>query len=623
MLCTNYDGATMMDKRGVDLLGLPPLRGNPFDLRPIESGRAEDIVGRDLLLAKWREHIISKSPRMTILVGERGSGRTSLIRALASQTRKSYIGQHWPDGDPVNSVIHELTIHFGDFNPPKTTQLMIDRLVGNLEQESDSLPLIAFDYPPEVDVSSFVDLISPVLQRLRAFVVVVLTPSQLSNMNEETLMMFDNPEFLEGLTTIQIQQLSDKLVSRRAKERWKINHRLLEAIRDITGGTPRDVIRLLRDLTDERRDVGSHGTLERVMGWEGDISSPQFASESTMQHKSDVVEEVQESEFVMETLVDDREAPSESINFSETEIVVDEEIDVLQKVEFSEEIQGQEILEEISEDPDDLWDEEDDLDEQIRESSPSPEKQGTLEDFVYEPGTEPPMLETGFGFNRLAARSRNAPPKPETPDGTEIIDASSFQSNAPGMTRQYPSPGPVDNYEENIVKDSSAPIDTAINSNSESGVISTDSAYWSVEESSESSLPDFSRDIIPEPPKTVFGIEDAPVDEFIIEDEMPEPFLPPSPPKISISNKWDEDNPLDESKLASLNEAEAMILEASSAREISPSDAELQARLEVGRPRLSQIYNELFRSGLLSVRKQGRKRLFKISEAAAIHFGGA
>ena len=294
----------------------------------------------------------------------------------------------------------------------------------------------------------------------------------------------------------------------------------------------------------------------------------------------------------------------------------------MQKVEFSEEIQGQEILEEISEDPDDLWDEEDDLDEQIRESSPSPEKQGTLEDFVYEPGTEPPMLETGFGFNRLAARSRNAPPKPETPDGTEIIDASSFQNNAPGMTRQYPSPGPVDNYEENIIKDSSAPIDTAISSNSESGVISTDSAYWSVEESSESSLPDFSRDIIPEPPKTVFGIGDAPVDEFIIEDEMPEPFLPPSPPKISISNKWDEDNPLDESKLASLNEAEAMILEASSAREISPSDAELQARLEVGRPRLSQIYNELFRSGLLSVRKQGRKRLFKISEAASIHFGG-
>ena len=612
-----------MDRRGIDLLGLPPLRGNPFDLRPIESGRAEDIVGRDLLLAKWREHIISKSPRMTILVGERGSGRTSLIRALASQTRKSYIGQHWPEEDPVNSVIHELTIHFGDFNPPKTTQLMIDRLVKNLEQESDSLPLVAFDYPPEVDVSLFVDLISPVLQRLRAFVVVVLTPSQLSNMKEETLLMFDNPEFLDGLTTIQIQQLSDKLVSRRAKERWKINTRLLEAIRDITGGTPRDVIRLLRDLTDERRDVGSHGTLERVMGWGMDTASSELASESTMERTSDVTEKTPEPESVMETVVDEREAPSEIPEDSGTETLVEEEVIDWQEEESSEKIWEQELPEEISEDPEDLWDEDDAPNEQIQENIPSPEKQGTLEDFVYEPGTEPPMLETGFGFNRLAARSRNAPPKPETPDGTEIIDASSFHNNAPSSREQPPSPEPVNNYEENIVKDLSAPIDNTINSNSESGVISTESAYWSVEESSESSLPDFSRNVIPESPKTVFGIEEAPVDEPMGEEEIPEPFIPPNPPKILISNKWDEDNPLDESKLASLNEAEAMILEASSAREISPSDAELQARLEVGRPRLSQIYNELFRTGLLSVRKQGRKRLFKISDAAAIHFGGA
>ena len=623
MLCTNYCGVATMDRRGIDLLGLPPLRGNPFDLRPIESGRAEDIVGRDLLLAKWREHIISKSPRMTILVGERGSGRTSLIRALASQTRKSYIGQHWPEEDPVNSVIHELTIHFGDFNPPKTTQLMIDRLVKNLEQESDSLPLVAFDYPPEVDVSLFVDLISPVLQRLRAFVVVVLTPSQLSNMKEETLLMFDNPEFLDGLTTIQIQQLSDKLVSRRAKERWKINTRLLEAIRDITGGTPRDVIRLLRDLTDERRDVGSHGTLERVMGWGMNTDSSELARESTMERTSDVIEKTPEPEFEMETVVDEREAPSEIPEDSGTETLVEEEVIDWQEGESSEEIWEQELPGEISEDPEDLWDEDDAPNEQIQENIPSPEKQGTLEDFVYEPGTEPPMLETGFGFNRLAARSRNAPPKPETPDGTEIIDASSFHNNAPSSREQHPSPEPVNNYEENIVKDLPAPIDNTINSNSESGVISTESAYWSVEESSESSLPDFSRNVIPESPKTVFGIEEAPVDEPMREEEIPEPFIPPNPPKILISNKWDEDNPLDESKLASLNEAEAMILEASSAREISPSDAELQARLEVGRPRLSQIYNELFRTGLLSVRKQGRKRLFKISDAAAIHFGGA
>tara|TARA_Y100001968_G_scaffold319625_1_gene351451 strand:+ start:7217 stop:9052 length:1836 start_codon:yes stop_codon:yes gene_type:complete len=610
-----------MDQRGIDLLGLPPLRGNPFDMRPIESGRAEDIVGRDLLLAKWREHIISKSPRMAILVGERGSGRTSLIRALASQTRKSYIGQTWPDGNPVNSVIHELTIHFGDFNPPKTTQLMIDRLVKNLDQDPDSLPLIAFDYPPEVEVSSFVELISPVLQRLRAFIVVVLTPSQLSNMSEETLEMFDRPEFLDGLTTAQIQQLSDKLVSRRAKERWKIDQRLLEAIRDITGGTPRDVIRLLRDLTDERRDVGSHGTLERVMGW-NEIGDPSGSiRETTVEKNLDQAEETPEFQYATESTSENLQTHQLEEEL-ETEISPKDEFPEWDIDDNQEVYDDQEFSEEISDDPDDLWEEEDHQNEQKQENPEPSEKKGTLEDFVYEPGTEPPMLETGFGFNRLAARSRNAPPKPTTSDGTEIIDASINRDPRLSESEPPSSLEPDEPTYKKTIEDSSAPIDTAIRSNSESGVMSTESAYWSVEESSQSTLPDLSGNETTEPPKTVFGIEEAPAEEIFFEEEIPEPTPPLPTPKISISPKWDVDNPLDESKLASLNEAEVMILEASSEREISPSDAELQARLEVGRPRLSQIYNELLRTGLLSVRKQGRKRLFKISEAAAGHFGG-
>jgi len=619
-----------MDQRDIDLLGLPPLRGNPFDLRPIEIERAGDLVGRDYLLAKWREHIVSKSPRMAILVGDRGSGRTSLIRALASQTSRSFVGQYWPEEDPVDSVINELTIHFGDFNPPKSTQLKIDRLVGNLGRESESLPLIVFDYPSEVDISPFLSLIAPVLQRLRAFTVVVLTPSQLSSITEETLGMFDDPEFLEGLTTQQIQQLSDNLVSRRAKEKWKINARLLDAIRETTGGTPRDVIRLLRDLTDERRDVGSHGTLKRVMNWRGDIVEnegrtsfedtpqiddtslpeilPEVANPDVTEYNVDVDNLANNDEIVDDSTTDSPDSP-DSFEY----LVTPEEVAKEPDLEFSED---------ISDDPEDLWDEVEDHSEHKQENIQAPEKQGTLEDFVYEPGTEPPMFETGFGFNRLAARSRSAPSKPTTSDGTEIIDASNYQYPEPRKAEPLPFPEPTENIVEDVIEDSSAPIDTTVRSNSESGVMSTDSAYWSVDESSASTLPDLSQNPIPEPPGAVFGIEEAPLEEYLPEEEISEPVAPRIAPRISVSPKWDSDNPLDESKLGSLNEAEIMILEASASREISPSDAELQARLEVGRPRLSQIYNELFRSGLLSVRKQGRKRLFRISEAANSHFGG-
>ena len=77
---------------------------------------------------------------------------------------------------------------------------------------------------------------------------------------------------------------------------------------------------------------------------------------------------------------------------------------------------------------------------------------------------------------------------------------------------------------------------------------------------------------------------------------------------------------MDTARFYLLSDAERLILQISSLREISPSDDELQARLEVGRPRLSQLYNSLHKSGLLSVRKQGRTRLFKLSNAAAEEF---
>ena len=78
--------------------------------------------------------------------------------------------------------------------------------------------------------------------------------------------------------------------------------------------------------------------------------------------------------------------------------------------------------------------------------------------------------------------------------------------------------------------------------------------------------------------------------------------------------------PLDFEKVASLNDSEISIVDAAIAREVSPSDSALQAYLAVGRPRLSQIFNGLHKAGILSVRKKGRTRLFRISDQAKAHF---
>ena len=77
-----------MSSEGVSLLDLPSVRGNPFDNRPIEASRAHDLVGREKILHRWRDHILSGSPRMILLVGDSGSGRTSMINTFSSLTPK-------------------------------------------------------------------------------------------------------------------------------------------------------------------------------------------------------------------------------------------------------------------------------------------------------------------------------------------------------------------------------------------------------------------------------------------------------------------------------------------------------------------------------------------------------
>ena len=615
-------------------LGLPLLRGNPFDLRPIESGRAEYLVGRDRLIASWREHIISQSPRMLLLVGERGSGRSSVVRTLASQTRRSFVGQYWPTTDPVNAIIHELAIHFCGFSSSGSNQKMIDDLVSNLEESSGSLPVISLDYPSNIEISMVLNSISPILQRLRALVIVVLTPSQLSSIDEETLELYDRPVYTTHLSKEQIQELSNRLVSRKAREKWIIDDTLLSRIHESTSGNPRDVIRILRDLIDERRDVGAHGALERLMRWkitndssDKDVKDAQnqilFSDESQGQIAEEkdqlsVDEPLQTRDFKPQSTDSDSDESIQDV----TRYIEDKENNLpgeeLEEYHFnfqSETGESQVNTEEISEDPDDLWESETgtDMEEMPVESDA---EQGTLDDFIYlQPGTEPPMFHSGSGFKGLAHRSKLAQSQqPSEKEDTPIIESVSeisplWEGDKIDIERNQPENNipTISNIEtEWEIEDSQLPEKET------SSVISTDSAHWSVEPSMTSSLPvfeDHGTDIIDTP----FGIEDAPVPPSdIIENKHENPLRENFRPTTT----WEPDNPFDEERSIYLNEAEMLVISTASEREISPSDAELQARLEVGRPRLSQIYNGLYKSGYLSVRKQGRKRLFKITEAA-------
>ena len=659
------------------ILDLPPLRGNPFDLRPIEANRAEYLVGRDGLLAECREHLISQTPRLLLLVGDRGSGRTSFLNTLASTTsRRPFIGQFWPEADdPVQGIIHELSVYLGGFDIPPSIQQVSDNMVEILDKETGTLPLIAFDYPANVDLNHMLSRLSPLLQRLRALVVVAVTPSQLAGLDEGVLGIFDNPHHLENLDEKQIQVLSNRRISRAANQKWNIRPSLLTAIQQHTDGNPRRIIRLLRDLIDERHNPAEGGVLDRLTTWR----APPVQSEPTIFEEVEIEPELEE--------------PTEMFEEEELELV--EDTSPIDDFEMEEEDEPADLWDDDEEDswndefeaPDEIWNtpeepEPADVEEERlhqAEQIPEPEPTEPEPSEVYqraddesgfyfvEEGTEPPELpeyrKPKGNFGRLLGRTQQANDRmPTTGDDTPIQVAEPHKSLVPKTPVREMPPASVED------EHSTARIDTSVQSGAEESVFHDDQSVWIVDQDSKSTLPDDPRvfqPIVPEPEPIVEEIET----EWFVDDgsaeEMPEeihveipepipepifepepsqvsipaiPVTPPPPPvpippqtpvqvpvqvPVSLGPTWEPDLPFNPIVLQTLTEAERMIVEASSTREVSPSDDELQARLEVGRSRLSQIYNGMRRKGLLSVRKQGRTRYFKLSEAANQHLRGA
>jgi DNA-binding transcriptional ArsR family regulator len=643
-----YDG-------GVSLIDLPALRGNPFDNRPIESSRAQDLVGRKEILHRWREHIHSGSPRMILLVGESGSGRTSMINAISSQTPKKYIGQFLSEeGDQAKLVLHEILTHFGTFQSISTMNQLSQKLISLLDEDKGPLPIIALDYPPQIiDINSFLSRICPILSRLRTMVIVSVTESQYLEIDNEIRNLFDEPDRLENFKKIEIQEMVNNRMRLKSKEKWIINSQILNSIYGKTGGNPRDTITILKRLVDEKRDLGYQGTLENLMSFH----SPKTPLDEEIVYARNNIEEVHQSEISVPVTVD---------NNLENDDLIDEEPSDLW--DFDEEVSlSAESLYDDDNDPTDeekpIWSDnfpeiENDL---VDEETNIIEEDdiGNETELFMTPGTEPPDSPTesfsstknkGFGFLRKRLQKTTSSMENDITPNIPITyaDEEPPQSTLDNyVSQETPEIQNMDEINEPIV--SEARMDQNIHSIDYDIIeISVEGAEWSVEPSYQSTVPDLKpkSNVQNNPP---LSIENYPNEENIVQEsaieesifEEPEiqdaveliesiPIYPTEKNNTMINdlttNKsrfspiWEEDNELDVNRFYSLSDAERMILEVASTREISPSDDELQARLEVGRPRLSQLYNSLQKSGMLSVRKQGRTRLFKLSEAAANEF---
>ena len=472
------------------MLDVPPLRGNPFDSRPIERTRAHEIVGRQDILIRWKEHMHSQSPRLLLLVGDRGSGRTSLINAISSQTDRHFVGYYWNKEDPLNRVLDEIAVTFCGHEIPHTMHQKVERIVETLDSRNGPLPLIAFDYPSEVDISSFLSLILPILQRLRALIVVSLTESQLLSLEDSVKEIFEPPNHIEPLSSDEIQLLCDNRIRRMAREKWSLKRELLESISSRTGGNPRSVVNILRDLVDEKRGLGSFGTLHSLTQWE--------VGESPSKEQENKGEEAQEADYQLEI---DRKEIKETEK-DELESVYEFGMNMFQESEKEEYLPEDDDPEWEKKPEDALGGEEDLSQEEERAEEPVDREtitgwsmeDGTL--LEIEEGTEPPRKNNpGGGLSGLAFRSKIATDEmPEGPDySTPIQEPAPI--TPPNNNQNIPDSENKFNFKEDIGKDKITI--TPDSPSEEKRVFHSEGELWTVDPDLEETLPEPSQKEMP------------------------------------------------------------------------------------------------------------------------------
>ena len=247
-----------MQTQGGRRLDFPHMSSNPFDIRPLERSQLKLLVGRKDLLGTLIHYLRFPSPRVICLAGERGSGRTSLAQTLSSTTEQYYSPPFWPSGDVPTRFLEEMYCSLLDvFDVPPVRAALVERLVTELQSRTGYMPMITFDFPhvSGANLASAMSDLMPVLRRLRALVLITVTPGQLSAFPEDLMQEIDVTDSLEPLERSEVQDLIQRRMALSSRVRWAPPEHVIDNLLDVTRGHAGRVLRHLRDLVDHSRGV--------------------------------------------------------------------------------------------------------------------------------------------------------------------------------------------------------------------------------------------------------------------------------------------------------------------------------------------------------------------------------
>ena len=517
------------------LVSAPYLPVNPFHTRPLEPGQSHLLVGYQDLSAKWVRYLHQKDSRLILLKGQRGSGRTSLLRCLTEESDVAVHLEMYPHKEPSQAILHEIYATLVDFNLPINRHDLVHKLVRKVSEMDHTIPLICLDYSEVTgqELSSLLTQLSVVFMRLPALVIVTSTDGQYGMLSDSVKERFDHIETIEPFDEGMLSELVTKRIEPLINYAWKPPLEFAREMVSETDGNVGKCIRLLREIFDKQ-------DFERLKGKQ------------------------------METIVTASPSIEEEAFISDTDSILEVDDNFNDVMEIQESPQNKEIFEL-------------DLSESKKEN-PSFKQEMPLPLGV---------------FRGLAKRNRDYSPNlpPEGKFQSQIIP-SSDPTLEDGGAEFWSAEGmelPIsDKMSQEVIK-------------------------YLPDADLHASAPEIPSEEIP---KLNYDIEDS----GNLKNELADLIARASKSSLqellsllrspTVGKK--ESHPLNIGVLRNLNKSETILIEVTSQRSISPSDARMLDRLNVKRARLSQICNRLLRAGILEVNTKEKSRFFSLSRDAKV-----
>jgi len=591
---------------------------NPFSTVSLEASDSDLLVGRNHMLTVLSQYMKFRSPRRILLLGEHGSGRTSLLRCASKTAPLSIYIDHISHSQAGLNLLKEIYAQFVHINPPENRSELIGQIMAATHNFPHALPLIVLD-ASTVDISALNVALRetlPLLERLQAVVVVVVETKDKNMLPASILQRLEQMDPLPNLTAEEIQLLVERRIEKSTNQTFSFALEDAQHLLEQTNGLPAKVIRIMRDA----------------------IDSAKMSQYTYVDPQYDPVTPVSESQFTPVAIEPKIHSSLESMFNNEQDTLTEipsEPID--EPMQTLEEVQDAKIMESLE-------DINNSFDLNLDQLTVDQENQEALKELE-----AVDHYRDGYPATPPKAKPEPMQRPPLDPIATKGMTGL-FTRNREYTDLSYAEVSSTEEFEDELVdsvegaelwEDPSLrppePIDEAISADESALMLHDEIGLFDHEE------PVF-EPIESEEDTASLPIEDTeqvvlPSNGLLSELAGMVPVMTALQHVLQTSDGFDtganrrklvdaleslqrkpvgvkQDYALNPSLLSTLTNHEMVIISIANDRRYSPSDEEILGQLNIKRARLSQISNRLLKGGVLSVRTLGRNRYYELTQAA-------